>query len=310
MNTLLVSIVVPVYNEQDVIPEFYKQLYDIIKQLNYEIIFVHDESTDNTLEKLKQIADQNSRVVILNMSRRFGHQNSLFAGYEYCRGDIIICMDSDLQHPPSLIPALIEQYKKGYDIVNTERREADKTGLLTAITSKYFYTIFNKLSGLHLNQNSADFRLLSRKALDELLKMNEKTIFLRGMVEWIGFKPACVKYQAMQRPAGVTKYNLKKRLNFAADGILSFSAKPLKISIYVGVVISLLSFLYGAFAFLAYFIKDQVVSGWASLLIMVSFLGGLNLIFLGIIGEYIARIYEETKSRPKYIIKNCYTKND
>jgi polyisoprenyl-phosphate glycosyltransferase len=304
MNKELLSIIVPVYNEQETIQQFYKELHKIIDKSNYELIFVNDGSCDNTFSILQKISENNIRIVIINLSRNFGHQNALMAGFEYCHGSDILCMDSDLQHPPSVIPHLITQRKRGFDVVNTRRIEAEGTGFIKKITANYFYKIFNKLSGLKIDQNSADFRLVSRRALNELMRMNEKTIFIRGMVQWIGFNQTFIEYKASKRIAGKTKYSLKRMVRFAADGILSFSSKPLKASIYIGMVMSLFSFLYGLYAVFIVLFKKEVVTGWASLLVMITLLGGLNLIFLGLIGQYIARIYDETKDRPRYIIKD------
>jgi len=304
MNNELLSIIVPAYNEQEIIFEFYEELHRIIKDLHYELIFVNDGSSDNTLSILQKLSENDTSIVIINLSRNFGHQNALMAGFEYCHGENILCMDSDLQHPPSVIPHLIAQRTRGFDVVNTCRIEAEGTGFVKKITANYFYKIFNKLSGLKIDQNSADFRLISRRALNEMMRMNEKTIFIRGMVQWIGFNQTCVEYKAAKRIAGKTKYSFKRMVRFAADGIFSFSSKPLKASIYTGVVMSLLSFLYTLYAIIIFLFKRDVVSGWASLLVMITLLGGLNLIFLGLIGQYIARIYDETKDRPRYIIKD------
>ncbi|PID93586.1 MAG: glycosyltransferase [Bacteroidetes bacterium] len=298
------SVVIPCYNEEPNLSEMYRRLSVVLQDiaLSYEVIFVDDGSSDGTFEAIRQLHDRDVYVRGIQLSRNFGHQVALAAGLHASRGAMVVSMDGDLQHPPELIPELIRYCEKGFDIVNTQRLDTEGAKFLKRKTSTLFYRIMNNLSEVALTEGAADFRLMSRAAVEAYCVLEERDRFNRGLVQWMGFSQAVVSYRAEARYAGETKYSLKKMFRFAVDGITSFSSKPLRIAAYVGGGISLIGLLYALYALIIYFL-DGTTEGWTSLLITVLLLGGVQLIFLGIIGEYIARIFNEAKSRPLYFIK-------
>lgn len=300
----LISIVAPVYNEEEVIKHFYERLVSVFATLNYnyEIIFVDDGSTDNTINILQKIAEGNKNVKVIIFSRNFGHMIALSAGLDCASGDAVITMDSDLQHPPELIPSLLKKWEEGAEVVNTIRKESRDMGVFKKISAKFFYWLMNRITKIDFQSNSADFRLLDRTVVEAIKVMKEHFRFLRGLISWVGYKQEFIPYQADLRFSGKSKYSLGRMLSFAIDGITSFSSFPLKAATYFGLIIAFFSFLYILYA--TYLkLSNQSVPGWASVLVAVLFMGGVQLIFLGIIGEYLARVYEETKGRPLYIIK-------
>lgn len=305
---MLVSVVLPVYNEEKTIDEMYGRLASVMDSLTgeTEFIFVNDGSVDGSGNKLAALIHRDERVKVIELSRNFGHQAAICAGLEYARGDAVIMMDADLQHPPELIPKLLQKWGEGNDIVYTVRDKSADAGLLKTISAKFFYRCINLLSRIDIPENSADFRLFDRSVVNELLRFKESTVFLRGLVVWVGFKKAAIHYDAAPRHAGETKYSLVKMLRFAFDGITSFSAMPLHVSTIIGVVVSLFSFSYAAYAICIKLFTDKALPGWTSVLVSVLFLGGVQLLSLGIIGEYLNRIYTETKRRPRYIIRGTY----
>lgn len=306
-----INVVLPVYNEAEVISDFNDELQKVItllkSQYEFEVIYVLDKSKDCSLKILKQICDNYSNVRLIVLSKRFGHQHSLIAGMDKCDGEAVIMMDSDLEHPPSLIPKLIEKYEQGYDIVNTKRFYNKKVSFFKKVTSKYFYKLISTISSVDINEDSADFRLISARVLKIFQKeIREQNQFLRGLFPWVGFNQTSIEFTSESRKKGSSKYNLRRLINFALTGIISFSKTPLKLSIFFGMGISLLSILYGFISILVYFMTKQSPQGWTSLIAAVSFLGGLQLIVLGIIGEYIGGIFDEVKKRPLYIIEEEY----
>ena len=298
------SIILPVFNEAPNLVKMHLELKATLDSLDtlYEIIFVDDGSSDGSFEIVKQLHSENDRVGGISFSRNFGHQIAIMAGLEKSRGEIVITMDADLQHPPEIIPQLIAKYKEGYDIVNTRRIDDESISFFKKLTAKYFYKLINLLSDIQIEAAAADFRLMSRKAVNAFLNIPERDRFTRGLVSWMGFHQAIIPYQARKRYAGTTKYSFSKMLRFAMDGIISFSVRPLKISFFVGTIAIIFSFLYAVYAIFKYF-DGETEPGWASLLISVLFLGGMILMSLGVIGEYIARIFNEVKARPLYFIK-------
>ncbi len=306
------SIVIPVYNEIDVIELFYKELAEVISTMGirYEVLFVDDGSSDGTFEKISQLSKHNAHVVGIKLSRNFGHQMALFAGLSEAKGDYVLMMDGDLQHPPELIPELWKKAIDGYDTVFTIRKAEEGLGWFKKYSSKTFYKIFSYLTDVTLEQNTADFRIISRKVCDEIRKMDERDIFLRGMFSWIGFSQSRVEYAAHERPRGTSKYNLKKMFNLSVSGITSFSTVPIRISLLLCGVSLCVAFSYSMYALYVKFILGKAVQGWTSLLILMSlFFSGLYII-LGIIGEYIAKIHIETKKRPRYIIEKIVKKGE
>lgn len=304
-STPFLSIVIPCFNELGNLNALMVRLTAVLtgELSDYEIIFVDDGSSDNTFQLITEIHSNNKRVRGLALSRNFGHQIALAAGLHHSRGTIVITMDGDLQHPPEIIPELVSLYQQGYDIVNTLRTDTDGVGRMKKTTSKLFYKILNRLSEIHLDSGAADFRLMSRKAVDAYAQFDEKDRFTRGLIGWMGFSQAVIKYKAESRYAGKSKYTLKRMIHFALDGVTSFSSKPLRIAAYSGIFVSLVGLFYAVYAIIRHFHGDTI-QGWTSLLITVLVLGGVQLLSLGIIGEYISRIFNESKSRPLYFIKN------
>jgi dolichol-phosphate mannosyltransferase len=301
----LISIVLPTYNEElniPIISEEIKKVFSFLPKYDYELIFVNDGSRDNSLFELEKAAKNNNKIKVISFSRNFGHQLALTAGYDYSKGDAVICMDSDLQHPPELIPELIKQWEDGYDIVYTIRYSKNKIPLFRRWISDFFYYLINTISDTKINQNAADFRLISRSALDEFLKMRETNRFLRGMVGWIGFKTTSVEYEVKKRIHGKSSYSTYRLLKFAIDAITSFSGAPLRFSFLFGLITAFLSFIYGSYLIGLYLFGENYVSGWLSVLVSILFLGGIQLVFIGIVGEYIYKIYSEIKGRPLYVI--------
>jgi len=268
----------------------------------YEIIFIDDGSTDNTLEKIKALSRQHDEVFFISFSRNFGHQNALRAGLNYCTGDAVITMDGDLQHPPKLVPLMVQKWTEGYDVVYTTRRDLPKGYDIKANTSRWYYRIFNKLTELDLKPGTADFRLLDRKVVETLQRFNERAIFYRGLIKWMGFKQFAVPYQPDSRVSGKSKYTIRKMLRLAVDGITGFSLFPLRVASIVGVILALMSFCYVFYAVYCKLYTNKVISGWASVIAGIYFLGGIQLIFLGLFGEYIGKILIEVKNRPHYIV--------
>jgi len=305
---MLISIIIPCFNEQESIPEIYSQLTSVMQQTGdeYEIIFVDDGSTDNTLAKLINLRTNDNKVKILEFSRNFGHQAAICAGLDYAQGDAVIMMDADLQHPPVLISQLIQKWKEGYEIVHTIRNDFPDTSLFKEITSKAFYKLINVLAKINIPENSADFRLLDKKVVGHIRALKEKAKFFRGLVTWVGFKQYALHYDPSPRYAGESKYSLWKMLKLALDGITSFSAFPLHISTIIGILISFFSFVYAVYAIYIKLVAGEALPGWTSVLVAVLFLGGVQLLSLGVIGEYLNRIYSESKARPTYILRNIY----
>jgi len=300
-----ISFVVPVFNEEKVLPAFYEELEEVLshEDFNSEIIFVDDGSKDETWSTLEKLQSQDARIKLLSLSRNFGHQAALLAGMEKAIGDCIITMDGDLEHPLDLIPQLIEKWKQGAEVVNTRRHNGGKLPYTKKITSALFYKVFRFLSGLKLEPGMADYRLLDRRVVDALQNIQEKALFLRGMLQWVGFDQAVVHYEVGLRGAGKSKYSLKKMIQLALNGITAFSTIPLRIATLLGFVFSTLSFSYLAYAGLSWIFTDYTAEPWKAVIGSLLFLGGVQLICLGIIGEYLGRVFLEVKGRPAYIIK-------
>lgn len=303
---MLISFVVPIYNEEDCVVELQTRLCKVISALkgfDFEMIFVDDGSRDQTLERVKQLCQSDKRVKLISLSRNFGHQVALSAGLDHASGDAVIVMDADLQHPPELIPELVRKWEEGYEVVHTIRQETIGSGWFKGISSAVFYWLINRLTKVTVIPNAADFRLLDRKAVDALCAIREQSRFIRGLTSWIGYRQAAVPYVAAPRFAGRSKYSLKKMSVFALDGIFSFSAFPLRIATYFGLMVSFISFVYAVYAIYARLFTDAAVPGWTSVLVVILFLGGVQLISMGAVGEYVNRIYNEVKRRPMYLIR-------
>ncbi|HAN00419.1 MAG TPA: glycosyltransferase [Marinilabiliales bacterium] len=298
-----ISIVVPSFNEEKNIPVLFDEVREVLKGEDFECIFIDDGSSDETFSIIKGLSAHYTEVKGISFSRNFGHQIALLAGISESLGDITISMDADGQHPASVIPDLIEKYQQGFDIVNTRRLKTEDAGLIKNMTSKGFYTFINKMTDVKIEPASSDFRLMSRKAVDAFLQFEEKDRFTRGLISWMGFKQAFVEFEAPRRRGGVSKYTFRKMLHFAWDGITSFSSKPLKISLYVGLLSLGMGFLYAVYALIE-FILGNTIPGWTSMMLVILFLGGVQLLSLGIIGQYLSRIFNEAKNRPHYFIQD------
>ncbi len=304
MENKLLSIVVPVYNEQEVIDETFKRLSAVFKDffMKVEYIFINDGSKDNTYFKLKEIASRNSEVRVINFARNFGHQIAITAGMDYAKGDAIVIIDADLQDPPEVILEMVDKWKEGFEVVYGKRLHRDGETFFKKVTAKTFYRFLDSMTDVKLPVDVGDFRLIDRKVCDAMKCLPERSRYVRGLVSWVGFKQTSVEYHREKRFAGETKYPLKKMLKLAGDGIFSFSYKPLKLATFIGMLVSVCSFIYLVVVLIQRFVKNDIVSGWASSIAVTLFLNGVMLIVIGIMGEYVGRIYEEVKARPLYII--------
>ena len=301
-----ISVVVPMYYEEEVAKECYTKLKNVLEKIenyNYEIIFINDGSKDKTLEILKEIAEENKNVKIISFSRNFGHQCAVTAGLRYVTGDAIVIIDADLQDPPELIPEMIKLWEEGNEVIYGKRKSREGESRFKLLTASMFYKTLNALSDVEIPKDTGDFRLVDRKVVEVINSLPEHNKFLRGLFSWVGFKQKAYEYERKERYAGKTKYPLKKMLKLAQDGIFSFSIKPLKIVGAMGILSVIISIMLFVYAVLSYaFDWNNLVPGWTSLMVTMTFIGGMILISLWMIGEYIGRIYDETKRRPEYII--------
>jgi len=299
-----ISIIVPVCNEKGNVLLMTHALQEVMKTVSYSytITFVDDGSNDGTLDVLKEIALQNSTICFISLSRNFGHQNALKAGLDLSDGDAVISLDGDLQHPPTLIPTLIQLWEQGNDIVYTIRKDHQEMPMMKRKTSNMFYQLMNRLSDIELEAGTADFRLMDKRVVDICRNFTEMDLFWRGLIKWVGFKQIGIEYEPAERQFGKSKYTYKKMMQFALRGITSFSIKPLSIAIYLGFTFSILSLLYIPYAIYA-LIFGHAISGWASMIVTIAFFGGLQLMILGIIGMYLGKLFLQSKERPHYIIK-------
>jgi dolichol-phosphate mannosyltransferase len=303
-NSKSLCIIIPVCNERGNLPLLLSELEAVCASLpyNYSFIFVEDSSTDGTLEFIKEQAAQNTHIFYISLTKSFGHQNALKAGLDRTTADAVIMMGGDLQHPPSLIPELIQQWEAGNDIVYTIRNDHKEISLWKKRTSRIFYDVINNLSDIEIEPGTADFRLMDKKTVDVFRSFSETDLFLRGLIKWMGFSQIGIEYTSRLRQSGATKYSIKKMIRFALQGITSFSTKPLYIAAYLGLFFSLCSLIYIPYIIYAYTFGHSV-SGWASLIATIAFFGGLQLMILGIVGIYIGKIYMQGKNRPHYIVK-------
>jgi glycosyltransferase involved in cell wall biosynthesis len=306
MKTL--SVISPVFNEEEVIEQFYNELKGVlitdVREYDSTILFVVDRSTDRTLEVLERLAATDPALKILALSSRFGHQMSLLAGIDVTRSDVIIMMDSDLQHPPTLIPELLRKFEEGYDIVYTIRQEGNDTGLLKQWTSRFFYRFINLVSQVPILESAADFRLISHRVARVFQEeIRERNQFLRGLFSWVGFRNTGVYFQSRSRAAGGSKYSVGRLLQFAAHGVVSFSKRPLQAAIYVGFLFAFFGFALALITIIQYFTNRSWPPGWTTLAILIPVFSGIQLIFLGVLGEYVGAIFDEVKNRPHYIVE-------
>jgi polyisoprenyl-phosphate glycosyltransferase len=300
-----ISVIVPCYNEHEGLAECHKRLSEVLQSLNgwYEIVFVDDGSRDSTLAQLHDIYASDPNVTVVELSRNFGHQTAVTAGLEIAKGQVVVIIDADLQDPPELIPEMIQMWEQGFDVVYGVRESREGESGFKLWTAKMFYRVINALSDVEMPLDTGDFRLLDRKAVEAMNSMPERHRLLRGMCSWIGFRQYGLKYARAARFAGATKYPLRKMLSLAVDGIASFSTVPLRICSAMGMVAAFLSFLGILYALFIRLFTHTWVQGWTMLFIGMLFIGGLQMISLGIVGEYVGRIYNEAKRRPLYLTR-------
>ncbi|QCR21549.1 glycosyltransferase family 2 protein [Pontibacter sp. SGAir0037] len=302
----LVSVVVPAYNEAANIWQISKaidQVFECLPAYDYELIVVNDGSTDETMQVIGEIKALNPKFFYLEFSKNFGHQLAVKAGIDHAKGDCVISMDCDMQHPPEMIPELLAKWEEGYEVVYTIRKEDRRLSYTKRITSKMYYKFINSLADIGLESGSADFRLIDRKIANIMMNLQENEPFLRGLSRWVGFRQYGIKYDPAKRFAGKSKYTLKKMLRLALHGVTSFSIRPLYFAAYLGLTFSLLSLLYVPYVMYSLYTGSKV-SGWASVIMTIVFFGGLQLCILGIIGIYIGKMFMQTKDRPNYIIRS------
>ena len=297
------SIVVPCYNEELVLPKFYEAIKATMAQLNitYEVVFINDGSRDGTQKVLEKLAKQDELIRFVSFSKNFGKESAMLAGLSYATGDYVLIMDADLQHPPSLIPVMLEKAKEGYDQVIAKRNRSGEK-LTRSLLTKLYYKFINSLVDVQLENGIGDFRLLSRRAVDALLSLKEYNRFSKGLFSWIGFDEAIIEYDNIIREEGASKWSFASLLNYGIDGVISFNNKPLRIAIYLGLTVTILDILYVLFMLVQITLRGVDVPGYFTTIAAILLVGGLQLFFMGIIGEYIGRIYYEVKKRPHYIV--------
>lgn len=304
-NIVRFSIIVPIYNEESVVKECYRRLKEVMDTAgeSYELIFINDGSSDASAEIIKELHHSDSRVKLISFSRNFGHQVAISAGMDFASGNAVVVIDADLQDPPSVILQMIEKWKQGYEVVYGKRVERKGETFFKKSTAFLFYRFLQSMTSVSVPADVGDFRLIDRKVCDVMARnIHERNRFIRGIISWVGFKQTSVEYIRENRFAGTTKYPFLKMMRFATDAIISFSYKPLKIATYVGLFASLSGFLYLFYALSMKFFTDKTIQGWTSLVVLTLIFNGIILFILGIIGEYIGRIYDESKNRPLYIV--------
>jgi dolichol-phosphate mannosyltransferase len=306
--SLLYSVVVPVMNEEGNINLMYERVKKTFEKINerFELIFVDDGSTDTSLEKMVKLSHEDERVKAIKLSRNFGHQIGVTAGIDHANGDAVIMIDGDLQDPPEFIEQFIKKFKEGYNVVYAVRKKRKGESWFKKVTASLFYRTLSKITKINIPLDTGDFRLIDRKVANSLVTIREKHRFIRGLTSWSGFKQTGIEYEREERYSGQTKYPLKKMLKFALDGITSFSFFPIKVCMFLGFLVGFLALVFGAFIIIKRLVYGQAIEEWASLMVAIMFLTGLQLFFLGIFGDYLGRIYDEVRDRPLYIVDRVY----
>lgn len=301
-----VSVIIPVYNEEEVLPKLYERLrnlMDNLEQYETEILFVNDGSKDKTLQMLQELANYDKRVKVVSFSRNFGHQAAVTAGIRYVTGDAVVIIDADLQDPPELIPEMLKLWEDGNEVIYGKRKSRKGESAFKLLTAKMFYKTLNSLSDVEIPRDTGDFRLVDRKVIDVINELPEHNKFLRGLFSWVGFKQYAFEYERQERAAGRTKYPLKKMMKLASDGIVSFSTKPLKIVGGIGILTIIVSLAILIYSLVSYaFNLNELAPGWTSIMVTITLFSGVQLLSIWLMSEYIARIYDETKHRPEYIV--------
>jgi len=301
----LISVVVPCFNESEVLPEFSRRLHAVLAQLDmrYEVIFVDDGSRDTTLQVMRDLRGSFPDIGIVELSRNFGKEAAMSAGIELARGDAVIVIDADLQDPPEEIPRLIEGWRDGYDVVYATRDKRSGETAVKRWTAHMFYRLMARIGDVPIPPDTGDFRILSRTAVDALRQLPERYRFMKGLFSWIGYAQKSVRFEREARQAGTTKWNYWRLWNFALDGITSFTTVPLRLATYLGLVVAGIAFVYGAFMIMRTLLFGNPVAGYPSLMVVILLLGGVQLVTIGIIGEYLGRLYMESKQRPLYLVR-------
>ncbi len=305
-NDPLVSLVVPCYKESEAIDLFMPAIAEALPGVNLEFVFINDGSPDDTLDKLKAIAAADARVKVVNLSRNFGKEAAMTAGIDYAAGDVVVPMDADLQDPPELILEFLEKWREGYDVVYGVRVDRSADTRKKRASASAFYNVFNRIADVKIPANAGDFRLIDRRVIEALKRMPERNRFMKGLFAWVGYPSIGVPYVRPARSAGTTKFNYWKLWNFALDGVVSFSSVPLRVWTYFGALFAAASIAFGAYLIIETLVNGRDVPGWTSIMVSVLFLGGVQLITLGVLGEYIARLFTEVKGRPIYLVENVY----
>lgn len=310
-NFRTISVIVPAYNEELVLPEFHRRIAAVLDRLDYrsEVIYINDGSKDNTKVVILNLREQDPRVALIDLSRNFGKEIAMTAGLNYSQGDAVIIIDADLQDPPELIPKFIQRWQQGYDVVYAKRTSRQGESFLKKFTAHMFYRVIGKLNRVDIPADTGDFRLLSRRAVEALNGLPEHHRFMKGLFAWIGFPQIAVEYKRDPRFAGDTKWNYWKLWNFALEGITSFTIAPLKIASYIGLTVAFVSFLYAIWIIYKTLTYGDPVAGFPTLITVILFLGGLQLMTLGVIGEYLGRMFNETKRRPLYYVQDYLSSN-
>ena len=308
----IISLIVPCYNESENAETLYSRIIAAMQPIaeTWELVLINDGSTDDTLAHLISLQQRDDRVVVIELSRNFGKEAALSAGLDVARGAAIIPLDADLQDPPELIPDLLAKWHEGFEVVNAVRLSRDGESVLKRFTAHAFYRVINRLSSVPIPQDTGDFRLIARPALEAIKALPERRRFMKGLFAWVGFKTTSITYRRQPRNAGRTKWNYWRLWAFAIEGITSFSQAPLQIASYFGFAVSFVAFLYAVFLIVDTLIFGNTVKGYPSLMVAILFLGGIQLMALGILGEYIGRIYEESKQRPVYLIRKIWKKSE
>ena len=301
------SLVIPTFNEEGNVQRLYNEILLVLQQLQsttYEVIFIDDGSSDQSLHCIEALRAQDTNVHYLQFSRNYGHQHALKAGLDHAKGAAVISLDADLQHPPALIADMVQLWRQGAEVVYTRRNDKQNVGLFKKLSAKAFYWLANRLSEVPIEEGTADFRLLDRKVVDAIKTFKESHLFLRGLIPTLGFKQVALDYEPAVRFSGQSKYSLGKMFHFAINGITSSSAKPLYFSIYLGLFFAFLAFVYGCYAIYIAVFTDAAITGWTSLIASVLFIGGIQMILIGIVGIYLGKLFVQSKQRPTYIIKS------
>lgn len=300
-----IAVVIPVFNEKDNLQELYSRLVKVVSSISnsYELIFVNDGSTDGSAEIIRDLADKDDQVYFIYLTRNYGHQIAVSAGLNHCNSKTVVTIDADLQDPPELILELYAEFNKGFEVVNAKRIQRKGESFMKKMTAKFYYRILRRLVPFEIPLDTGDYRIISKKVVDELKQMPEQNKYIRGQIAWLGFSTTSVQYSRESRKHGETGYTYSKMFKLAIDGVTGFSDSPLWLVSRMGFVIAFLSFLFIIFAIFSHFVLEQTITGWTSIIVSATFLGGIQLFSIGIIGEYIARINSNVKNRPLYVVK-------